>query len=91
MEVQAAIQKAKEHVAEMYQEEPISQVGLEEVEFEHAKNVWLIAIGFVRDRRPQGSRFLELNTPKRTYKVVRIRDRDGGLESLRTREVAEES
>ena len=91
MEVQAAIQKAKEHVAEMYQEEPISQVGLEEVEFEQAKNVWLITIGFVRDWRPQGNRFLELNTPKRTYKVVRIRDQDGGLESLRTREVAEES
>lgn len=91
MEVHAATQKAKEHVAEMYQEEPILQVGLEEVAFEQAKNVWMITIGFVRDWRPQENRSLELNTPKRTYNIVRIRDQDGGLESLKTREVAEES
>ena len=91
MEAQLAIKKAKEHMLEMYKEEPIGQVGLEEVKFEHLDEVWEITLGFVRDWRPQGGGFLGLTTPKRTYKVVRIHDGDGSLESLRNRETAEEN
>ena len=91
MEAQLAIRKAKEHVFEMYEDEPIGEVGLEEVKFERFDKVWEITIGFVRDWRPQGGGFLALTTPKRTYKIVRIHDGDGSLESLRNREIAEEN
>ncbi len=91
MEAQLAIRKAKEHVLEMYKEEPIGQIGLEEVKFERFDKVWEITIGFVRDWRSSGIGVLALATPKRTYKVVRIRDEDGMFESLRNWETPEES
>ena len=88
MEVNVAIEKAKEHVREIYKDEPIVDIGLEEVEFKERDKVWAITVGFLRNWRPQENAISALAAPTRIYKVVRIRDKDGSLQSLRNRETA---
>ena len=40
MDVKQAVQTAKEHVAHLFADEPIMDVGLEEVEFDEVDKVW---------------------------------------------------
>lgn len=49
MEVRDAVKIAKKYVSDVFAEERISDIGLEEVEFEETGNNWIIVIGF---RRP---------------------------------------
>ena len=91
MEVRMAIEKAKECVREIYKDEPIVEVGLEEVEFMEKENVWAITVGFLRNWRSERNAISALAIPTRTYKVVRIRDKDGSFESLRNRETASQN
>ena len=48
MDVKEAVQAAKKHVAEIFADESIANVGLEEVEFNEIEQVWAITIGFSR-------------------------------------------
>ena len=48
MDAKQAVQIAKKHVVEIFSEEPIENVGLEEVEFDAIKGVWAITVGFSR-------------------------------------------
>ena len=77
MEVQEAVRAAKAHVTELFEDEEIMNVGLEEVEF---KNGWRITIGFSRpwDRTI-------LTAPGRSYKVVRLNDKTGRVVSVTDR------
>ena len=91
MEVHVAIEKAKEHVREIYKDEPIVEIGLEEVEFKANEDIWAITVGFLRNWRPEGNTISALAVPTRIYKVVRIRDEDGSLESLKNRETTNQN
>ncbi len=91
MDVKQAVAAAKRHVVELFADEQISNVGLEEIEFDQSGSQWFVTIGFSRPwDNPQllpsilaGSRPLE-----RTYKVVCI-DPDSGLAtSVKNREFA---
>ena len=77
MEVKEAVGTAKAHVTELFAEEEIMNVGLEEVEFE---NGWRITIGFSRpwDRRI-------LTAPGRSYKVIFVNDETGSVISVTDR------
>ena len=77
MEVQEAVRAAKAHVTELFEDEEIMNVGLEEVEF---KNGWRITIGFSRpwDRTI-------LTSPGRSYKVVCLNDKTGRVVSVTDR------
>ncbi len=46
MDVKEAVRTAKEYLGELFAEESISDVGLEEVKFEDPSNKWNITIGF---------------------------------------------
>ena len=83
MEVKEAIEQAKEFIRELYQDEPIEEIGLEEVEFERGVGggIWAITIGFQRVWRVAGGSFT-MGSPTRVYKVVRIRDTDGAFRSI---------
>ena len=48
MDVKEAVQTAKKYVAELFTDETIADVGLEEVEFNNTSNSWEVTIGFSR-------------------------------------------
>ena len=87
MEVKQAVQTAKEHVVELFVDESIADVGLEEVEFSELDKVWAITIGFSRPWDDPGGVFRALDgTPRRrTFKIVRIEDGSGRVQSVKHR------
>ena len=82
MDVKQAVQTAKEHVAHLFADEHIMNVGLEEVEFDEVDKLWAITIGFSRSWGRVGDILLP-----RTYKIVRIQDESGQVESVKHRDV----
>ena len=88
MNMKEAARTAKEYVADLYAGEEITDIGLEEVEFDDRLNVWVVTIGF---SRPWGQKTNLAATlgrkqlPARAYKVVRIDDDDGRITSLKDR------
>ena len=88
MDVKQAVQTAKKHVGEIFADESIANVGLEEVEFDELKGVWAITIGFSRFWGHPGDliRALDERTA-RTFKVVRIEDHSGRVQSVKHRDV----
>ena len=89
MDVKQAVQTAKEHVAHLFADEHIMNVGLEEVEFDEVDKLWAITIGFSRSwGRPAVEVMRALGGDSaRTYKTVRIQDESGRVESVRHRDV----
>ena len=91
MDVKEAVGTAKGYVAELFADEGISDVGLEEIVFEEVSGDWKVTVGFSR-RWNQISGLAAALGPggrNRSYKVVRIRDRDGHVLSLTDRQLAE--
>ena len=90
MNMKEAARTAKEYVADLYAGEQITDVGLEEIEFDDRSNDWVVTIGFAR---PWDQRINSLaatlerkRVPARSYKVVRIDDDDDGrITSLKDR------
>jgi hypothetical protein len=80
------VKRAKDHVAELFADEGIGELGLEEAVFDEARNAWLITLGFTRpwDRRDV-SRVLDGFATGRTYKVVTV-DANGLPIAVRNRE-----
>ncbi len=89
MDVKQAVQTAKEHVAHLFADEHIMNVGLEEVEFDEVDKLWAITIGFSRSwGRPAVEVMRALGGDSaRTYKTVRIQDESGRVESVKHRDV----
>ena len=85
MEASEAVELAKRHVAEMFEAEPIKEVGLEEVELQG--DSWLVTIGFTREWPTSSGVLRSLGGSGRTYKIVRISDKTGSVQSLRHRDV----
>ena len=89
MNMKEAARTAKEYVADLYAGEEITDIGLEEVEFNDRLNDWVVTIGF---SRPWDQKINNLaatlerkQVPARCYKVVRIDDDDGRITSLKDR------
>jgi hypothetical protein len=89
MDVKQAVAAAKNYVAELFAQEGISNLGLEEVEFDEQAGEWRVTIGFSRPWdtitgwaalgvQPQ-------TNPRRSYKVVRVSDATGAAKSVRDR------
>ena len=81
MDVKEAVRKARDYLADIFFDEQIVNVGLEEIEFEEATDTWKVTIGFSRpwDRTIQSA----LSGPiSRSYKVLRIDDKDGRVISV---------
>jgi hypothetical protein len=88
MDVKEAARLAKEYVADLFAEEAITNVGLEEVEFDSMSNKWKITVGFTRPWERSTGLAVALAGPKaahRSYKVLSIADESGNVESLRDR------
>jgi hypothetical protein len=86
MEVKEAIARAKTYVSEVFGDEGISDVRLEEVEFDEAKDFWNITIGFFR--QPEESFDPLTGRRSRMYKTVVLSDDTGKIISIKHREFA---
>ncbi len=87
MDVKEAAHKAKNYLTDLYSDEAITNVGLEEVEFDDLSRDWSITVGFSRPwnhRGPLVSALIE-GRSDRSYKAVRIHDADGRVVSLKDR------
>ena len=86
MDVKQAVKAARKYVVSLYDEEEITDIGLEEVEFDYCSEHWRVTIGFSRPWDKAKSvpiRIADVQRP-RSYKVVCIGD-DGEIVSLKDR------
>ena len=83
MDVKEATRRAKTYVADLFADEKVFNIGLEEVEFDENQHTWSVTIGFSRrwDRKSSLTAALG-ESPARTYKIVHIADADGRVLSL---------
>ena len=86
MDAKTAVHKAKDYIADLFADEGVTDIGLEEVEFESTSNSWRITIGFSRPWDHKNHLTAALGAVvSRSYKVIRINDRSGEIESLTDR------
>ena len=98
MDVKEAVQTAKKYITELFTDEKITNVGLEEVKFDDTSNNWEVTIGFSRpwDYEKFRNSIAEaiasplaertINRPAvRSYKLVCINDNDGHVIALKNR------
>ena len=86
MDVREAVQEARSFLEDLFQDEGITDVGLEEDVCDDESNERKVTMAFSKpwdmsaDRNP-----LFEDAPPRSYKVVRIGDQDGVVKSLTDR------
>lgn len=85
MDVREAVQTAKEYLGDLFCDEELFNVGLEEVDFDGV--AWKITLGFSRSWDQKGPLVAALAESRlgRSYKVLRIIDETGKVESLKDR------
>jgi hypothetical protein len=92
MDVKEAVGLAKRHVADLFAQEGVTNLGLEEVEYDDARAQWRITLGFSRpwDRPAPLAAIAGWadGVMKRTYKIVII-DEAGKVLAVRNRETAD--
>ena len=91
MEMKKAVALAKVYILDLYADEGIDEVGLEEIEYDEAQKIWKVTVGF---RRPWGrepksegplASLSRLSYRERWYKAVEMSDEDGRLISVKDR------
>jgi hypothetical protein len=92
MDAKQAIKAAKSYVNDIFEDEGLMNLGLEEVKFKEFENCWEITLGFSRPwnaNRNSLSGLTGAQTPQRIYKVIVIKDDTGEVIEIRNREVEE--
>jgi len=84
MDAKEAITLAKKYVQDVYKDEPIDKIGLEEIEFDEIHQTWLVTIGFVR-LWAEGVTASFIPTSERIYKIINLTD-DGTVRSMKNRQ-----
>ena len=83
MDVKEAVRTAREYIADLFEEEHVSDLGLEEVVFNNLRGEWRITIGFSRPwNRENAPRSLG---EARSYKMVCLSDKSGKVTSVKDR------
>lgn len=91
MDAKQAIKAAKSYVEDVFEDEGLMNLGLEEVKLKEYENCWEITLGFSRpwNARNVLSALQGESNPQRTYKVVVIKDDSGSVVEIRNRETEE--
>jgi hypothetical protein len=92
VDVKQAIAKAREYLRAAFSDEPISDLRLDEVEFDKRDDAWLITFGLLRPGGEDSARWGALTGAgplRRAYKVVRIPNDETVMPSIKIRELAE--
>ena len=90
MDAKEAIREAKGLVEELYADEDIAEIRLEELEFEDSTDSWLVTLGLLRPARGRDERHSLLGPEpllKRTYKIVKIPNDQHAKKSMKIREM----
>ena len=87
MHVKDAVRMAKTYVTDLFADEQIMNVGLEEIEFDGMTNVWRITIGFSRpwDQKKNLTAALVEGHQRRSYKVLLLDNISGEVHSVTDR------
>ncbi len=93
MEVKEAALLAKNYVSDLFADEHITEIALEEVDFDHDSNTWRITIGFLHPAHAKTLLADQTTSPwlrplERSYKVVHINDETGKVTALKDRFLA---
>lgn len=99
MNVKEAVQIATNYVREVFSQEQVSNLGLEEVVFDEDEGHWKITVGFSRHwdyPRQTADNVWDLVKPekrkvfpRREYKIVAVDDNDGKVKSVAIRDIGE--
>ena len=91
MDVKEAVDLTKQHIVDLFATEGVTNLGLEEVEYDDALDQWRITVGFSRPWDQPGPLAAVAGWPnagmRRTYKIV-IVGKDGKVVAVRNRETA---
>ncbi len=84
MEAKEAVKIAVKYVSELFERERISNLGLEEVDFDSETGSWNVTVGFSRpwDHKTGFLLGTEPESPTRTYKVVELDGASGVVRSI---------
>lgn len=87
MDVKEAAKLAKEYVADLFADEGIDNVGLEEIELGDDRRFWEVTVGFSRpwDHGGLATTIVGQTGLRRSYKVLRIDNTSGNVASIRDR------
>jgi hypothetical protein len=91
MNVKEVVQRSIAYVADLFAQDGITNLGLEEVVYDTAAQEWIITVGFSRPwDYPKHSSMVNalVNTnmqPQRVYKILRMRDEGGDIVSVKNR------
>ena len=90
MDVKQAVATAKTYISDLFENEQVSDLGLEEVEYNEQSGDWLVTLGFSRPWEKTGGFLAATQTPqqRRSYKVVRVNDKTRQISSVRTRDLS---
>ncbi len=87
MQVKDVANIAIKHVQDLFEHEQITNLGLEEIEFDYSTCEWYVTVGFSRPwDYPQNLAALA-GQPKRSYKIVTANDNTGEVIAIKNREV----
>lgn len=86
MDVKEAARLAKEYVTDLFADEGISNVGLEEIELK-SDQVWEVTVGFSRPWDHGGLATISLGQKslRRSFKVLHIDSQNGNIASVKDR------
>ncbi len=87
MQVKEAVVRAKGYLEELFKDEGLRELGLEEVEFDESADSWSVTLGFSRPWDSALGAAAGILKPNRSYKVVRIANSDGHPISIKNREL----
>ena len=91
MDVKEVVKLSKQYVSDLFRDENLTNLGLEEIEYDDAGEIWYVTLGFSRpwDRDITGLGALTgaMKQPFRAYRVVKIRNTDGEVLSVKLRDL----
>ncbi len=81
MNVKEAVRAANKYITELFADEEVQDLGLEEAVFDETANAWKITIGFSRpwERRSLAANLGGRDWKNRSFKVVEINDHTGEI------------
>lgn len=87
MDAREAVSYAKRYVSELFAEENIGEVALEEIDYDYEEDEWKVTIGFTRPwASPKTSGHIGFELPaNRAYKQVRMNEDGSKVLSVRDR------
>ena len=87
MDAREAVQTAKQYITDLFEGEPLINVGLEEVVYEDESDEWEITISFSRDWNRTSPFFpsKDETSQQRYYKRITIDDETSEVQSLTDR------